>query len=114
MTEVMEPYCVVEQMQDETDVPVSHRLWKVDASENLFFEQEFKQVGCTYVADGHHRSAAAYNVGKMRKERALAEGKKITGEEDFNYFMSIIYPSDNLEILDYNRVIKSLNGLTAQ
>ena len=114
LTEVMEPYCVVEQMQDETDVPVSHRLWKVDASENLFFEQEFKQVGCTYVADGHHRSAAAYNVGKMRKERALAEGKKITGEEDFNYFMSIIYPSDNLEILDYNRVIKSLNGLTAQ
>lgn len=98
-------------MQDETDVPVSHRLWKVDASENRFFEQEFKKVQSTYVADGHHRSAAAYNVGKMRKERALAAGKTISGEEDFNYFMSIIYPSDNLEILDYNRVLKSLNGL---
>lgn len=47
-------------------------------------------------------------------ERAKAEGKAITGDEDFNYFMSIIYPSENLEILDYNRVIKSLNGLTAQ
>ena len=110
----MEPYNVVEQMQDETDVPVMHRLWKVDASENRFFEEEFKQVRSTYVADGHHRSAAAYNVGKMQMERAKAEGKAITGDEDFNYFMSIIYPSENLEILDYNRVIKSLNGLTAQ
>ena len=101
-------------MQDETDVPVSHRLWKVDGSDNRFFEEEFKKVQSTYVADGHHRSAAAYNVGKIRKARALAEGKPITGEEDFNYFMSIIYPSDNLEILDYNRVIKSFNNLTAQ
>ena len=48
----------------------------------------------------------------MRKERALAAGKTISGEEDFNYFMSIIYPSDNLEILDYNRVIKDLNTLS--
>jgi len=114
LTEVKDPYSVVEQMQDETDVPVSHRLWKVDGSDNHFFEQEFKKVQSTYVADGHHRSAAAYNVGKIRKARALAEGKPITGEEDFNYFMSIIYPSDNLEILDYNRVIKSFNNLTPQ
>ena len=42
-----------------------HRLWKVDAGENRFFEEEFKQVKSTYVADGHHRSAAAYNVGKL-------------------------------------------------
>ena len=61
-------------MQDETDVPVIHRLWKVAGSENRFFEEEFKKVQKTYVADGHHRSAAAYNVGKMRKERALANG----------------------------------------
>jgi len=49
----------------------------------------------------------------MRKERALVSGKTITGNEDFNYFMSIIYASDNLEILDYNRVIRSFNGLSA-
>ena len=91
---------------------MSHKLWKVDPSENRFFEEEFKKVSKTYVADGHHRSAAAYNVGKMRKERAQAAGKTISGDEDFNYFMSIIYPSDNLEILDYNRVIKSFNGLS--
>ena len=89
-----------------------HRLWKLDASENRFFEHEFKKVQKTYVADGHHRSAAAYNVGKMRKERATAAGKAISGDEDFNHFMSIIYPSDNLEILDYNRVIKNLNSLS--
>ena len=105
------PHMVVEQLQDETDVPVIHRLWKVNASENEFFEQEFKKVPRTYVADGHHRSAAAYNVGKMRKERAQQKGLRITGDEDFNYFMSIIYPSDNLnQIMDYNRVIKTFNG----
>ncbi len=43
------------------------KLWKIDAKENRFFEEEFKKVGRTYVADGHHRSAAAYNVGKMRR-----------------------------------------------
>lgn len=95
-------------------MPVSHRLWKVDASENRFFEEEFKQVSKTYVADGHHRSAAAFNVGKMRQERALAAGKTITGDEDFNHFMSIIYPSDNLEIMDYNRVIKTFNSDSSQ
>lgn len=90
-------------------MPVLHKLWKVDASENSFFEEEFKKVQKTYVADGHHRSAAAYNVGKLRKERALAAGRAIDGTEDFNGFMSIIYPSDNLEIMDYNRVLKNLN-----
>ena len=93
-------------------MPVQHRLWRVDAKENAFFENEFKQISRTYVADGHHRSAAAYNVGKMRREQALKAGVEVTGNEEFNYFMSIIYPSNQLEILDYNRVIKDLNGLT--
>ncbi len=66
---------------------------------------------CLYVADGHHRTAAAYNLGKMRREEALAKGQKVTGEEPFNYFMSICYPADNLLIMDYNRVIKNLKGL---
>lgn len=95
-------------------MPVCHKLWKVSSGENRFFEEEFKKVSKTYVADGHHRSAAAYNVGKLRKERAVAAGRPITGDEDFNHFMSIIYPSDNLEIMDYNRVIKSFNGLSEE
>ena len=50
---------------------VRHRLWLIDPAENRFFEEEFKKIDCTYVADGHHRSAAAYNVGKKRREQAL-------------------------------------------
>jgi uncharacterized protein (DUF1015 family) len=64
------------------------------------------------VADGHHRSAAAYNVGKMRRDQAIKEKGNITGEEDFNYFMSILYPANQLRIMDYNRVLMSLNGLS--
>jgi uncharacterized protein (DUF1015 family) len=48
----------------------------------------------------------------MRRDRALASHGSITGEEDFNYFLSILYPASNLQIMDYNRVLKSLNGLT--
>ncbi len=97
---------------DETETPVTHKLWKVDPSESDFFQHEFEKVPCTYVADGHHRSAAAYNVGKLRMIRALDKGMNITGEEDFNYFMTIVYPSDNLRIMDYNRVLKDTNGLS--
>lgn len=66
-----------------------------------------------YVADGHHRTAAAYNVGKMRREAALEAGQEVTGEEPFNFFMTLFYPADNLLVLDYNRVIKSLNDMSA-
>jgi uncharacterized protein (DUF1015 family) len=75
------------------------------------FEQAFSEIPALYVADGHHRTAAAFNVGKQRLEAALKQGLKITGEEPFNYFMSILYPADNLLIMDYNRVIRSLNGM---
>lgn len=68
----------------------------------------------TYIADGHHRTAAAYNLGKKRRQRAIEKGINISGEEDFNYFMAIHYPSRRLKIMDYNRVIKSLNGLSSE
>ncbi len=48
-------------------------------------------------------------MGKLRKERAIAAGKEVTGEEDFNFFMAIHYPDNNLTIMEYNRVLKSLN-----
>lgn len=57
----------------------------------------------TYIADGHHRAAASYNV----LQNAINRGEKLTGEEDINYFMTILYPEQELRILDYNRVIKS-------
>lgn len=70
------------------------QLWQIDSKENRFFEEEFKQIDTTYIADGHHRSAAAYNVGKMRRDEALAKNGKISGEEDFNFFMSLLYPTN--------------------
>jgi uncharacterized protein (DUF1015 family) len=82
--------------------------------ESEFFIKSFANVPATYVADGHHRTQAAFNVGKLRKERALAAGKEVTGEEDFNFFMAIHYPDNNLKIMEYNRVLKTLNGLSTQ
>ncbi len=95
------------------DDGVRHVLWKCSVEDSAFFQAEFETIPCTYVADGHHRTAAAYNVGKARKEKALASGHAVTGEESFNFFMALHYPADNLLIMDYNRVVKDLNGMTA-
>jgi len=61
-----------------------------------YFRDTFATVSSLYVADGHHRTAAAYNVGKMRRDAAKAQGVQVTGEEPFNFFMSILYPAGNL------------------
>lgn len=69
------------------------------------------------MADGHHRSAAAFNVGKIRRIKAELSGQlsgvKVNGTEDFNYFMTLIYPSEDLRIMDYNRVLRTLGGLSS-
>jgi len=95
-----------------SDDGFEHTLWLVDEVHSDFIINEFGTIPDTYIADGHHRAASAFNVGKMRKEKALAEGRKLTGEEDFHYFMTILYPDNNLKVLDYNRVLKELNGNT--
>ena len=74
--------------------------------------EQFASIQALYVADGHHRTAAAFNVGKLRKQRALDAGQEVTGDEPFNFFMTLFYPADNLLILDYNRVLKSLNDMS--
>lgn len=94
------------------DDGVRHVLWRCSPEDSEWFTTVFGEIPHTYVADGHHRAAAAYNVGKIRREKALAEGKEITGEEPFNYFMTLLYPADNLLILDYNRVLKTIGELT--
>lgn len=102
------PYSTVNS-DDGTD----HVVWKCSVEDSAFFSQQFDTIPCTYIADGHHRAASAFNVGKMRRETAKANGVELTGEEPFNYFMAIHYPETNLKILDYNRVLKSLNGKSA-
>lgn len=95
-----------------TDDKVRHVLWRCTPSEADFFVEEFAKIPSLYVADGHHRTAAAYNVGKIREAKAKEAGVQVTGDEPFNYFMTLFYPADNLWVLDYNRVLKSLNGMS--
>ncbi|PWD98672.1 DUF1015 domain-containing protein [Marinilabilia rubra] len=85
-----------------------HHFWVVwDAETNTKLENLFStKVPCTYVADGHHRTAAAARVGLERK----AANPNHTGNEEYNFFMAVHFPDDQLEIIDYNRVVKDLNN----
>ena len=70
-------------------------------------EEAFAKIPAIYIADGHHRCASAVKVGLKRRE----QHPDYTGEEEFNYFLSVIFPDEELQILDYNRVVKDLNGM---
>ena len=100
------PYASVHG-SDDTD----HVLWQCSVEDSAFFTQEFAGIPCTYIADGHHRAASAFNVGKMRRAAAIERGEALTGEEPFMFLMSINFPESNLKIMDYNRALKSLNGM---
>ena len=89
------------------DDGVTHRLWVIDDTDEVeLIRQEFEQVETIYIADGHHRCASAVRVSQMRRE--MHPG--CSGQEEFNYFLSVLFPDDQLMIMDYNRVVKSLNG----
>lgn len=90
---------------------VSHTLWVVpDQALIDRLTGLFAAIPCLYVADGHHRSAAASRVRDLR--RAANPGH--TGDEEYNYFLTVIFPESQLNIMPYNRVVKDLNGLDAQ
>lgn len=86
---------------------VRHTVWTTD---NEFIdaqiESAFKTLDALYIADGHHRCASAVKVGVKRRQ----ENKSHTGNEEYNYFLSVIFPSKSLAILDYNRLLRDLNG----
>lgn len=91
-----------------TDDGVAQILWVVDEDENIkTIEELFKGVNELYIADGHHRTASAYNVGMRMRE----ENPNYTGKENFNYFMSVVFSADELFIMPYNRLVKDMNGL---
>lgn len=92
-----------------TDDGVKHELWVMDDQSLMGrISKLFKEIDNLYIADGHHRSASAYKVGKKRRE----ENPNYTGEEEFNFFEAVIFPAGDLKIFDYNRVVKDLNGLS--
>lgn len=90
---------------------VAHMVWTV--SEDVIISKLcklFEGVESLYIADGHHRCASATKVGQMRRQ----ENPEYTGEEEFNFFLSVIFPEKDLYIMDYNRIVKDLNGLSEQ
>lgn len=90
---------------------IGHRVWVVkrDAHINAIHEN-FAAIPAIYIADGHHRCASAVKVGLKRRE----ENPGYTGEEEFNYFLSVLFPDEELRIMDYNRVVRDLNGYEAE
>lgn len=98
-----------EPVYDFMSEGVSNTVWVIDCPETIStITEKFAGVDYLYIADGHHRAASAVRVGKMRRE----QNPSYTGEEEFNFFLSVLFPSDELEIMDYNRVMKDLNGYT--
>ena len=88
---------------------ITHRVWVIDESEMMErIQQCFVKINKIYIADGHHRAASAIKVGCKRRK----EHPGYTGEEEFNYFLCTLFAEEELEILDYNRVVKDLNGLS--
>ena len=88
-----------------------HKLWVIsDAADIATITEEFRKMPSLYIADGHHRSAAAALVGAEKAK----QNPNHRGDEEYNYFMAVAFQASQLTILDYNRVLKDLNGLTSE
>lgn len=86
---------------------ISHTVWVIDSETEIgMLIDSFRRVDSLYIADGHHRNASAVKVGLKRRE----SHPDYTGDEEFNYYLSVLFPADELFILDYNRLVKDLNG----
>lgn len=90
-----------------TDDGIRNTVWVVDCGETVAeISEHFKKVECLYIADGHHRAASAVKVGLKRREQF----PDYNGSEEFNFFLAVLFDCNELEIMDYNRVMKDLNG----
>lgn len=90
---------------------VRHRVFRIsDPAQLSFLTESFAKLPATYIADGHHRAASAVKVALKRRQ----EHPDYDGTEEFNFFLSVLFPAEELQILPYNRVVKDLNGWTAE
>ncbi len=93
----------------DENVVVRHTFWVIDDPDTVDrIMKEFAAIDYLYVADGHHRSAAATRVRSLMRENNPGH----TGDEEYNFFLSVIFPHDQMYIMDYNRVVRDLNGMT--
>ena len=94
-----------------SDDGIRHRVFCIDSQEQIeVIRKEFADTNEIYIADGHHRAASAVKVGLKRR----AEHPNYDGTEEFNYFLSVLFADEQLMIMDYNRVVKDLNGYTPE
>lgn len=90
---------------------IAHHVWKIDEKEKVdALQTAFGKIDSIYIADGHHRAASAVKVGLKRRK----ENPEYKGEEEFNFFLSVLFPHDQLMIMDYNRAVTDLNGNTPE
>lgn len=90
---------------------IRHQVYKISNAQSVEnIEKAFAGIDDIYIADGHHRAASAVKVGLKRRE----EHPDYTGEEEFNYFLSVLFPDEELMIMPYNRVVKDLNGYSKE
>ncbi|MDP4178834.1 MAG: DUF1015 family protein [Bacillota bacterium] len=110
INEIVEKYTKGEPVYDfPSEDGTVQMIWTINNEDDLNkLEELFKGVDSLYIADGHHRAASAVRVGQIRRE----QNPDYTGDEEFNFFLSVIFPDKDLYIMDYNRVVKDLNGLT--
>lgn len=93
------------------DDGVKHEAWIIDQAQDIqIIKEGFQKIPATYIADGHHRCASAVKVGLKRRQ----ENPNYTGDEEYNRFLSVLFPDDEMMIMDYNRVLKDFNGLTKE
>ena len=113
LNEVVASYITAEPEYDFTAEldGFRHQLWIVDKDADIaVITEEFAKMPSLYIADGHHRSAAAALVGKEKADN----NPNHRGDEEYNYFMAVCFPANQLTIIDYNRVVKDLNGLSEE
>ena len=92
-----------------------HTFWVIDdAAMIATITRIVGDIPAMYIADGHHRSAAAALVGNEKKQQALAQGLQVTGDEEFNFFLAVCFPDNQLHVMDYNRVVRDMNGMTPE
>lgn len=94
-----------------SDDGIRHQVWKISDEASVGnIEDAFAGISQIYIADGHHRAASAVKVGLKRRE----SNPGYTGDEEFNYFLSVLFPDEELMIMSYNRVVKDLNGMSEE
>ncbi|MEZ6062954.1 MAG: DUF1015 family protein [Planctomycetaceae bacterium] len=107
ITVLVEAACRQAPLYDFTAVDgVQHTVWRI--ADTVPLVEQLSAVPRFYVADGHHRSASAWRAGAARR----ADNPRHTGQEEYNWFLTVLFPADELNILAYNRIIRDLNGLT--